>query len=95
MGLCGGYYPHYGSGRGGRARGAGRPCLLIGPGVHASHGMERTHWGGMKNTIQLAALYLECAVRPMGTRRAYVGMLSPPQAWKTLMPGTTHPSPGR
>ena len=36
------------------ARGA-----LIGPGVHASHGMERTHFEGMKATIDLVALYLE------------------------------------
>ena len=38
------------------ARGA-----LIGPGVHASHGMERTHWDGLKATIQLTGLYLELA----------------------------------
>ena len=53
-------YPHYSSDitvawhAGIDARGA-----LIGPGVHASHGMERTHFEGMKATIDLTALYLE------------------------------------
>lgn len=32
---------------------------LIGPGVSASHGMERTHLKGIKNTIDLISLYLE------------------------------------
>lgn len=36
------------------------PAALIGPGVHASHGMERTHFEGLKATIELAALYLDC-----------------------------------
>ena len=55
-------YPHYGSDvaaawrTGMDARGA-----LIGPGVHASHGMERTHFDGLKATIDLAGLYLELA----------------------------------
>ena len=31
---------------------------LIGPGVHASHGMERTHYEGMENTLKLLYLYL-------------------------------------
>ena len=31
---------------------------LIGPGVHASHGMERTHYKGLENTIKLLYLYL-------------------------------------
>lgn len=54
-------YPHYASDAG-VAWHAGHDvrAALIGPGVHASHGMERTHWEGMKNTIQLMALYLEC-----------------------------------
>ena len=53
-------YPHYSSDitvawhAGMDARGA-----LIGPGAHASHGMERTHFEGMKATIDLVALYLE------------------------------------
>lgn len=54
-------YPYYASDAG-VAWHAGHDvrAALIGPGVHASHGMERTHWEGMKNTIQLMALYLEC-----------------------------------
>ena len=53
-------YPHYGSDvavawhAGMDAKGA-----LIGPGVHASHGMERTHFDGIKATIDLVSLYLE------------------------------------
>ena len=35
------------------------PAALIGPGVHASHGMERTHFDGMKATMELVSLYLE------------------------------------
>lgn len=55
-------YPHYGSDAG-VAWHAGHDvrAALIGPGVHASHGMERTHWEGLKNTITLMGLYLECA----------------------------------
>lgn len=34
------------------------PAGLIGPGVHASHGMERTHRDGMMNTLRLLAAYL-------------------------------------
>ena len=41
------------------ARGHGLPRRLIGPGVHASHGMERTHLDGLNATLDLAALYLE------------------------------------
>lgn len=52
-------YPMYGSDttaalRGGNdIRGA-----LIGPGVHASHGMERTHYSAIENTVKLAYLYI-------------------------------------
>lgn len=52
-------YPMYGSDvsaslKGGNdIRGA-----LIGPGVHASHGMERTHVEGIENTIKLIYAYL-------------------------------------
>ncbi|MGL4849688.1 MAG: M42 family metallopeptidase [Clostridium sp.] len=52
-------YPMYGSDvsaalRGGNdIRGA-----LIGPGVHASHGMERTHYIAIENTIKLLIAYL-------------------------------------
>lgn len=31
---------------------------LIGPGVHASHGMERTHYQALENTMKLLYLYL-------------------------------------
>lgn len=52
-------YPYYGSDtvaalRGGNDIAGG----LIGPGVHASHGMERTHYSGMENTLKLLYLYL-------------------------------------
>lgn len=40
---------------GGNLRGA-----LFGPGVHASHGMERTHVKALENTIRLVLLYLGC-----------------------------------
>ena len=55
-------YPHYGSDVGAAWR-AGMDCraALIGPGVHASHGMERTHLDGLNATLDLAALYLELA----------------------------------
>ncbi len=33
-------------------------AALIGPGVHASHGMERTHIKGIMNTLKLCAAYL-------------------------------------
>lgn len=54
-------YPFYGSDVG-AARSAGHDIKggLIGPGVHASHGMERTHAEGLENTIRLAMLYLGC-----------------------------------
>lgn len=54
-------YPFYGSDIG-AARAAGNDIKggLIGPGVHASHGMERTHLEGMENTIRLALLYMGC-----------------------------------
>ena len=55
-------YPHYGSDVG-AAWHAGMDCraALIGPGVHASHGMERTHLDALHATLDLAALYLELA----------------------------------
>ncbi|MHC1748641.1 MAG: M42 family metallopeptidase [Cellulosilyticaceae bacterium] len=52
-------YPMYGSDvvaalrAGSNIRGA-----LIGPGVHASHGMERTHYDALENTIKLIYLYI-------------------------------------
>lgn len=54
-------YPHYSSDVAVSWRaGSDARAALIGPGVHASHGMERTHAEGMVNTIKLIALYLEC-----------------------------------
>ena len=55
-------YPHYGSDVGAVWR-SGMDCraALIGPGVHASHGMERTHLDGLNATLKLAGLYLELA----------------------------------
>lgn len=53
-------YPHYSSDIAVAWKaGSDAKAALIGPGVHASHGMERTHWEGMRNTIELLALYLE------------------------------------
>jgi len=52
-------YPFYGSDVGAMwAAGYDVPGALIGTGVHASHGMERTHFNGIKNTVSLIALYL-------------------------------------
>lgn len=61
-------YPMYGSDvsaalRGGNDIRGG----LIGPGVHGSHGMERTHIDGIENTIKLIYAYLtECTRRNCG-----------------------------
>lgn len=52
-------YPHYGSDVGAMLRaGHDVPGALCGTGVHASHGMERTHWDGIRNTMSLILLYL-------------------------------------
>lgn len=52
-------YPYYGSDVGAAwSAGADVKGGLIGPGVHASHGMERTHVKGMEATIALLAAYL-------------------------------------
>lgn len=53
-------YPMYGSDvsaalRGGQDVKGG----LVGPGVHASHGMERTHRDALENTLKLLLLYTE------------------------------------
>lgn len=53
-------YPFYGSDvsaalRGGQDLKGG----LIGPGVHASHGMERTHRNGIENTLKLLLSYVQ------------------------------------
>ena len=55
-------YPHYSSDVAVAWKaGSDAKAALIGPGVQASHGMERTHFHGMRETIKLIALYLECA----------------------------------
>jgi putative aminopeptidase FrvX len=33
-------------------------CALIGPGIHASHGMERTHYNALENTYKLIMKYI-------------------------------------
>ena len=52
-------FPYYGSDVGAAYR-SGRDVkgALIGQGVHASHGMERTHLDGIINTMKLLTLYL-------------------------------------
>ncbi len=52
-------FPYYGSDVGAAYR-SGRDLkgALIGQGVHASHGMERTHLDGCVNTMKLLTLYL-------------------------------------
>ena len=53
-------YPHYSSDAAVAWKaGNDLPAALIGPGVHASHGMERTHWNGLKATLELIGLYLD------------------------------------
>lgn len=52
-------YPMYGSDTSAALRGGNNiKGALIGPGVHASHGMERTHYEAVENTIKLLYLYL-------------------------------------
>lgn len=52
-------YPMYGSDVGAALRGGNNiRGALIGPGVYASHGLERTHREALENTIQLLYLYL-------------------------------------
>ncbi len=53
-------YPFYGSDVGAMLR-AGHDVkgALIGPGIHASHGMERTHINSLVQTVKLILLYLE------------------------------------
>lgn len=52
-------YPHYGSDAD-AALGAGADAThgLIGPGVYASHGYERSHIDGVENTLKLLLVYL-------------------------------------
>ncbi len=54
-------FPYYGSDAGAAWRsGCDAPAGLVGSGVHASHGMERTHIDGLMNTLKLVMLYLGC-----------------------------------
>jgi putative aminopeptidase FrvX len=52
-------YPQYSSDATAALRGGSNICAaLIGPGVHASHGMERTHADAVVNTAALLAAYI-------------------------------------
>ncbi len=52
-------YPFYGSDASAALRGGNNiRAALIGPGVHASHGMERTHIKALENTYHLILNYL-------------------------------------
>lgn len=52
-------YPQYSSDSSAALRGGNNiRGALIGPGVHASHGLERTHYTALENTIKLLYLYL-------------------------------------
>jgi len=50
-------YPHYGSDCSAAVRTYDLKHILIGPGVYASHGYERSHIDGMKNTYDLMQTY--------------------------------------
>ncbi|CAM2960873.1 Peptidase M42 [Paenibacillus sediminis] len=53
-------YPHYGSDASAALRGGHNiRTALIGPGVHASHAMERTHKEAVINTAKLLAAYIQ------------------------------------
>ncbi len=52
-------YPFYSSDGSAALKGGNDvKCALIGAGIHASHGMERTHINGLKNTYELIKLYI-------------------------------------
>lgn len=52
-------YPMYGSDVSAALRGGNNiRGALIGPGVHASHGMERTHYHGVEQTMKLVLAYI-------------------------------------
>lgn len=54
-------YPHYSSDVAVAWKaGLDAPAALIGPGVQASHGMERTHLDAMLGTMALVERYLDC-----------------------------------
>jgi putative aminopeptidase FrvX len=53
-------YPHYGSDASAALRGgANIRTALIGPGIHASHGMERTHESALDQTLNLLIHWLK------------------------------------
>lgn len=53
-------YPNYGSDVSAALKGGNNiKGALIGPGVHASHSMERTHMKALMNTVQLLISYIE------------------------------------
>lgn len=52
-------FPHYGSDASAALRGGNNiKAALIGQGIHASHGMERTHKKGLENTLRLLKNYV-------------------------------------
>lgn len=52
-------FPHYGSDASAAMRGGNNiKAALIGQGIHASHGMERTHKKGLLNTLKLLKSYV-------------------------------------
>ena len=52
-------FPHYGSDVSSALRGGNDICgALIGQGIHASHGMERTHKSALENTLKLLKAYV-------------------------------------
>lgn len=52
-------FPHYGSDVSSALRGGNDICgALIGQGIHASHGMERTHKSALENTYKLLRAYV-------------------------------------
>ena len=53
-------FPHYGSDATAALRGGNDiKAALIGPGIHASHGMERAHVKGLENTLNLLLAYIK------------------------------------
>ena len=53
-------YPYYGSDASAALRGGNDiRCALIGAGIQASHGMERTHINGLTNTYKLIMAYIK------------------------------------
>lgn len=52
-------FPHYGSDASAALRGGNNiKAALIGQGIHASHGVERTHKKGLENTLKLLKEYV-------------------------------------